>query len=171
MGLCGTWWRRLWTKSCLTSRTAWQLWMPGLGDRRFAAGFSFAVDHADERPQSARHAGVRGRRDDQRRLLRGALQARDLLLELFEAERVRLAERDDLGLVGEAVAVGFEFVAHGLVVLAGMFASAVDEMQQHTAALDMAEEAVAEPDAFMRIFDQSGEIREHELARVDAHDA
>ena len=107
----------------------------------------------------------------QRRFLRGALQPRDLLLELLGRERVGLAERDDLRLVGEAMAIGLELVAHGLVVLAGVLAGAVDEMQQHTAALDMAEEAVAEPDAFMRVLDQPGQIGEHELALVDAHDA
>ncbi len=48
-----------------------------------------------------------------------------------------------------------------------MLTGRVDQMQQNTAALDVAEEAVAEPDAFVRAFDQSRNIREHELARID----
>ena len=49
-----------------------------------------------------------------------------------------------------------------------MLAGAVDEVQQHAAALDMAEEAVAEPGALMRAFDQAGNVGEHEFAPVDA---
>ena len=40
-----------------------------------------------------------------------------------------------------------------------MLAGAVDQMQQHAAALDMAEEAVAEAGAFMRALDQARECR------------
>ena len=70
------------------------------------------------------------------------------------------------GLSVEALAIGVEFGAHGLVVLAGMLAGAVDQMQQHAAALDMAEEAVAEAGAFMRAFDQAGNVGQHEFAAV-----
>ena len=69
------------------------------------------------------------------------------------------------------MAVGFELVPHRLVGLAGVFAGPVDEMQQHAAALDVAEEAVAEPDAVMRALDQSRQVGEHEFAIVDAHHA
>ncbi len=44
-------------------------------------------------------------------------------------------------------------------------------MQQHAAAFGVAEELVAKTDAFMRAFDQPGQIGEHEFALVDAHDA
>ena len=39
-------------------------------------------------------------------------------------------------------------------------------MQQHAAALDMAEEAVAEADALVRAFDQARNVRQHEFAAV-----
>ena len=52
-----------------------------------------------------------------------------------------------------------------------MLAGAVDQMQQHAAALDVTEEAVAEAGALVRAFDQAGDVGEHELAFVDAHDA
>ena len=44
-------------------------------------------------------------------------------------------------------------------------------MQQHAAALDMAEEAVAEAGALMRALDQAGNIGQHEFAAVGIHDA
>src|SRR5262245_57626123 len=125
--------------------------MPGFGLGRLAACRTVAVDHLDEAAQDLRHTQLRSSRDNQRRLLCGALQPCNLLLELFGRERVCLAERDDLRFLGEAVAVGLELAAHRLVVLAGMLAGAVNEMQQHAAALDMAEEAVAESNALMGI--------------------
>ena len=137
-------------------------------DRRFAR---LADDRCRHRAQHLRHALAGRGRHDQRRLLGGALEPRDLLLDLLRRQRVRLVERDDLGLVGEAVAIGFELGAHGLVGLAGVLAGAVDEMQQHAAALDMAEEAVAQAGAFMRAFDQAGNVGEHEFAAVDADHA
>ena len=43
-------------------------------------------------------------------------------------------------------------------------------MQQDGAALDMAEEAVAEAGAFMRALDQAGDVGEHEFLRVGQAD-
>ena len=49
---------------------------------------------------------------------------------------------------------------------------AVDQMQQHRAALDMAEEAVAQAGALMRALDQAGNVGEHEFVRRrQPHDA
>ncbi len=67
------------------------------------------------------------------------------------------------GLSVEPFAVGVELGAHGLVGLARVLAGAVDEMQQHAAALDVAEEAVAEAGAFMRAFDQARDVGQHEF--------
>ena len=44
-------------------------------------------------------------------------------------------------------------------------------MQHHPAALDMAEEAVAQSDALMRAFDQAGQIGHHEFAAIDREHA
>src|ERR1700730_9008299 len=52
-----------------------------------------------------------------------------------------------------------------------MLAGAVDEMQEHAAALYMAKKAVAEPGALMGAFDQARDVREHEFATVDRDDA
>ena len=115
--------------------------------------------------QNLRHALPRDGGEHERLALRRPLQAGDLLLQGVRIERVGLRERDDLGLVGEAVAVGLELVADGAVGPAGMFARAVDEVEQHAAALDMAEEAVAEAGALVRSLDQAGDVGEHEFAR------
>src|SRR5437899_8015893 len=48
-----------------------------------------------------------------------------------------------------------------------MLGRAVDEMQENAAALDVAEETVAESRAFMRTLDQARNIGEDELAAVD----
>ena len=103
--------------------------------------------------------------------LRRALEARLLLAKLLGRQRIGLVERDDLRLVGEIVAVGHEFLTHGLVGLPGMLAGAVDEVEQHPAALDMAEKPVAEARALMRAGDQPGDVGEHEFAAVDRDDA
>ena len=50
----------------------------------------------------------------QRRLLAGALERGRLLLDLLRRQRVDLVQRDDLGLVGQPVAIGFELGADGL---------------------------------------------------------
>ena len=47
-----------------------------------------------------------------------------------------------------------------------MFAGRIDQVQQHAAALDMAKKPVAKAGAFMRAFDQAGNIGEHEFASV-----
>ena len=79
-----------------------------------------------------------------------------------------LRQRDDLALLGEPPAIGFELAANDAIGLGRIFLRAVDEMQQHAAALDMAEEAVAEADALMRAFDQARNVGEDEFAAVDA---
>src|SRR3954447_18262637 len=67
--------------------------------------------------------------------------------------------------------VSLQLVAHGLVILTGMLARAIDEMQQHATALDVTEEAVAEADTLVRILNESRQVGEDELALVDAHDS
>src|SRR5215472_11986604 len=121
--------------------------------------------------QRVLHPGAGHARDQQWRLLRRALQAVLLLLQLARIDRVDLVQRDDLDLLGELAAIGLELAAHGLVGLAGMLAGRIDQMQQHAAALDVTEEAVAKARAFMRALDQPGNVGQHELAAVGIHHA
>jgi hypothetical protein len=44
-------------------------------------------------------------------------------------------------------------------------------VQQHPRALDMAKEAIADPNALMRALDQAGNISDDELAGIDAGNA
>src|SRR5690606_29161415 len=45
-----------------------------------------------------------------------------------------------------------------------IWARDVDEVDQHPAALDVTEEAIANPGAFGRAFDQAGDVGQHELS-------
>ena len=67
--------------------------------------------------------------------------------------------------------IGLELGPHRLVGLAGMFAGRIDQMQQHAAALDMAEESISQSGALMRALDQPGNVGEHEFAALRAHDS
>ena len=124
-----------------------------------------------ERAQGVHDAAPRDRREDEGRALRGSLQPRGLPLERGLIERIRLRKRHDFRFLREALPVGFELRAHGRVGLPGMFRGGVDEVEQHAAAFDMAEEAVAEAMTLMRALDQARNIGEHEFAPVAAHHA
>ena len=65
----------------------------------------------------------------ERRLLCGALDARDLLLDLLSRERIGFIEHNDFRLFGEAMTVGRQLGAHGSIGGAGIFAGTIDEMQ------------------------------------------
>ena len=78
-----------------------------------------------------------------------------------------LVERHDLRLVVEPVRRRPRARRGSVAVgLAGSSPARVDQMQQHGAALDVAEEAVAEARAFVRALDQAGNVGEHELAAL-----
>src|SRR5262245_2827583 len=62
-----------------------------------------------------------------------------------------------------------EFGPHGLVGLPGMLGRAVDQMQQGAAALDMTKKTIAQANALVGAFDQTWNVRQHELALIDAH--
>src|SRR5581483_11130354 len=78
--------------------------------------------------------------------------------------RVGLAQGDDLRFVGKTCAIGGELVAHHLpggerVLFAGIY-----QVEEDAAALDMAEEAVADAGALGGALDQAGDVGEDELA-------
>jgi hypothetical protein len=93
----------------------------------------------------------------------------DLVGKLVCSDRIRLVEGDDLGLVLEAGIIGVEFVADRAVGLHRILDGGIDQMQQHIAALDMAEEPVADPLALVRSLDQPGNIGQHEGFTAEAH--
>ena len=65
------------------------------------------------------------------------------------------------------MAIRGQFAADRFVGRAGVFPGAVDKMQEHAAAFDMAEKTVAETVPLVRAFDQSGDVGQHEFATVD----
>ena len=96
------------------------------------------------------------------------LEPFELLRQRLLVDGVDLGQADDLGLLLEPFAVGRELAPDRAVVGAGVGPGRVDEMHERAAALDMAEEAVAEPVAFMRALDEAGNVGEDEIAPVDA---
>src|ERR1700682_2917320 len=157
-----------WTRTNVWDIAFSPLRMPrGVRDARLGAVAARRVDHS---PQGAQHLGnaiAADGGDHERRLLRRTLEPRDLLFDLVGGQRIGLAQRKDLRLVRQVVTVGGKFRAHRLVSDARVLAGADDQVQQHAAALHMAEEAVAEADAFMRAFDQAWNVGEHEFAAAD----
>jgi hypothetical protein len=75
------------------------------------------------------------------------------------------------GLPASAAAVGGELALDHPEVGDRVLGGGVDEVQEHGAALDMAEEGVAEAPALVRALDQARDVGEHELGAVDADDA
>ena len=118
-----------------------------------------------------RRPGAGGARDLHHLGLAGFLQRLGLGLDLVGVERVDLVEDDDLGLFGQLLVIGGELAADGLVGARHVLLGAVDQVDQHGAALDMAEETVADAGALMRALDQPGNVGQHEIALADAHHA
>src|SRR5579862_4342572 len=146
--------------------------MPGgIGGARLDAVALRRFDHPQQGAQHFGNAVTADGGDHERRLLRHAFQSRHLLFDLVGAHGVGLAQRQYLRFLRQAVTVGGKLRAHRLVRNTRILAGAVDQMQQHTAALDMTEEAVAEADAFMGAFDQAWNVGEHEFAAADVDHA
>src|SRR5580704_5580724 len=146
--------------------------MPGgISGARLDAAMPGLVDHLQ---QGAQHLGdtvAADGRDHEWRLFRRALEPRDLLFDLVGAHGIGLVERQYFRLLRQAVAIGGKLRTHRLVSDARVLAGAVDQMQQYTATLDMAKEAVAETDAFMGAFDQARNVGEHEFAATNVDHA
>ena len=77
-------------------------------------------------------------------------------------DRIDLVEGDDFRLFGERRAIGLELLANDAVGGDRIVAGDIDEMQQHRAALDMAEKTRAESVALMRAFDEARNVGEDE---------
>ena len=126
------------------------------------------LDDLEQRAQHFGHALAAHRGNHQRRLFGRALEPRHLLFDVVGAQRVGFVERDDLRLVRQSVAVGGKLGAHRL-----------DRPRRHRRSVPSTRcsntrqrstwprKPVAETDAFMRAFDQSRNVGEHEFAAVD----
>jgi hypothetical protein len=86
-------------------------------------------------------------------------------------KRVDLVQHRHPRLVGQPAAIGVELSDDRLVIGDHILRRAVDQVQQHRAALHMAEEHVAEPPALMGALDQAGNVGHDEFRAIDAHDA
>ena len=98
-------------------------------------------------------------------------QLRDPLLALLIRQGVDLVEGCDTRFVGQFAAIGLQLADNGAIILGHRLGRAIDQMQQHGAALHMAKEHIAQPPAFMRAFDQTRNIGDDKFSIVHAHDA
>ena len=99
-------------------------------------------------------------------MLGGAFEAQHLSLQRRLIDTVDLGERDNLRFFRETAAIGFELAAHGFIGLARMFGSGIDKMEQHAAALDVAQKPVAKTMAVMCSLDQARNVGDNEFPAV-----
>ena len=138
---------------------------------RAVCGWRSASIDGEEHAQNLIDILMRDGGNAERRAFGGAFEPRHLRLQGLGIDRIDLRKRDDLRLLRQARAIGFKLAPHGLIGLARVRARRIDEMQQNPAAFDMAEETVAEAKAFMRAFDEAGNVGENEFASVAGNDA
>src|SRR3546814_14615179 len=91
--------------------------------------------------------------------------------DVCSSDLVDLVQRDDHRLVDQVGAIGFEFVADDAVAGGDILVIRIDEVEQHAAAFDMAEEAVADAGAFGGTLDQAGDVGDTEFMPLVAADA
>ncbi len=140
----------------------------GFNRRNLARRFVQAVR---DRAQQFANALPRRRRDRERINLafrHRFVHARPLRLRVRQIE---LVQRDDLRLVREARTVLREFAIDRLVRGERIIARAVEQVNQDARALDVAQKFIAETRAQVRAFDQTGNIRENQVAVVNHRDA
>ena len=101
---------------------------------------------------------------------RGAPQLPELQTYHPGVECVGFVERDDLRLARKAVTVEGELLADRAISVGDIFEGAVDQVEDHQAALDMTEKAGADPGTLAGTLDQPGEVRQHELLVMQPHD-
>ncbi len=65
------------------------------------------------------------------------------------------------------MAIGLELAADGAIGADDVLLGPVDEVQDDGAALDMAEEAMADPGALARALDEAGQVGDDELDVVE----
>src|ERR1051326_3703235 len=126
----------------------------GRGARDFAGGSDGPGQGAEEFGEAG--AADPGERQDRRAGPRGAGERPTFLLHRFRIDRVDLVEADDLRLGGEAVTVTGKLVPDRAVGADDILLGAVNQMQDHRAALDMAEKAGAETGPLAGALDQIG---------------
>ena len=159
---------------------------------RGSAAASADIDDPDELLENGVDPGPGDARDPADRLPAGGLELGRDLLDALLRERVALVERDDLVLgdelrrgarpirprLDETGLVRRELAPDDPIGLGGRggaglgAARPVDEVEEDAAALDVAEELVAEPDSLVRTLDQPRQVGDHDLLRrVDRRDA
>src|SRR5579871_6163687 len=146
----------------LIPRSVHKLRRRGLGrciGRRLRGAVCF--DDGEGDLEQFRHAGAGDAGDLEQRSagaggLHGAGKLAGFARDRLGIEGVDLVEADELRLLRQLRTIGREFGADAAIGLAHMLGRAVHEMDQNAAALDMAEEPVAQARALMGALDEAG---------------
>ena len=86
-------------------------------------------------------------------------------------ERVALGEAEQLRLLGQTLTIAFELTADGAVGTRHVLLRAVDQMDDGSTALDMAQEAVAQAGTGVGALDQAGQVGDDEAVMAHHHRA
>src|SRR5262249_37580912 len=85
-------------------------------------------------------------------------------------ERIDLVEPDDLGLLGQPVALSGEFFTDRAVCARNILKSAIPAMENHATTLDMANKAGTDPGPSARAFEQPGQVGQYKLVVMQPND-
>jgi hypothetical protein len=116
-------------------------------------------------------AGYTGQRMDLSARSDPLLQLAALCARRLGVECIALVEPDNLRFLRKAVTILGEFFADCAVGANDIVESAVHQVKNDSAALDVAEETSADTSPLARSLDQSGEVGQDKRAVVQPHDA
>src|SRR5262249_46322434 len=97
-------------------------------------------------------------REHRRAVPGGAVQCGALDARGIGFNRVDLVERDDLDLTGQAVTVSCQLLTDCVIGADDIVEGAIDEVEDHRAAFDMAKKASADPRTLAGSLDQTGKV-------------
>src|SRR5215467_9407656 len=128
------------------------------------------VDDLEEGAQNVLYTFARLRGEHHRCFPAGFFQLCDLCLDCVLGHCVRFRERNNLRLFRQSLSVCLKFVANNSVGSPRIFRGPVNEVQQYTTALRVAQKPVAQSCSFVCAFDQAGQIGHHEFASIRFND-
>ena len=89
----------------------------------------------------------------------------------FRVKQIALVERDNLGLFIQGRAIFAQFVTHNVPSGHGVILRCINQVNEDPAALNMAQETVANANAFGSASDKAWNIGQHEFTRLMVNNA
>ena len=115
--------------------------------------------------------GPHRRRNTQRGTAAGTLQVADQLRPLIVRDQFLLVQHQDAGSLEEPMAISIKLVLHHPEISDRIVCSGINQMNQQSGALDVAQEVVAEPGSLGGTRDESWDVSEDgSVTAGSAHD-